>query len=78
MTEREEIENLRAMRNAVAYGGEKNSIIEWINRPEWTEVNPFQANVRGACVVRYLPGKSFPRISKFLTKGAVSGEIKWR
>lgn len=37
MLDQDEITRVNCLRNAVAYGGVKNSIVEWMNSPEWTQ-----------------------------------------
>lgn len=65
------------MRNAVAYQGIKNSIVEWMNSPKWERIPGFM-HVRGECVERYLDSKSDAKIIRFVVQGAVSGEITCR
>lgn len=34
----EEIEHIRQVRNAVIYGGARNSLVEWMLSDEWTKI----------------------------------------
>jgi len=69
-----EAEIVRRMRNVVAYQGIKNSLIEWMNSPQWEEIPGFM-HIRGECVTRYISTKTHTKILKFVANGAVSGEI---
>lgn len=65
--EKDEIEHVNRMRNAVAYGQSKNSIIEWMNSERWF-LTPRHPHIRYECVKNY--GKLHGRIVKFSSETA--------
>lgn len=69
----DEIENVRRVRNAVAYQGVKNKVVKYTLSPAWSTIPP-RLHIRGECIERLL--RNGARVTKIVANGTISGEIK--